>query len=99
MHVRTKLCLVPKSPEDDAEIIAKDACNSSFSHFTVTKNHSLRHVATKKCMHPYWGCPVPLHGERMVLHNECDEERLAFHFEASKLKLYYFVYRCGKNDR
>ena len=91
MHIRTKLCLVPTSPKDNAKIIAKDACNGSFSRFIVTRNQSLRHAATKKCIHPYWGCPVPLNGERMVLHNECDEERLTFHFEASELKLYYSV--------
>ena len=91
MHVDTMLCLVPKSSKDDAEIIAKRKCNSSFAQFAVTRNRSLRHVATNKCIHPFWGCPVPQQDDKVVLHGHCNEERLKFHLMASEYKFIYLV--------
>ena len=84
MHIDTLKCLVPETAKNDPKIIAKNTCNSSFSRFMITGNLSLRHVATRKCVQPYWGCPVPQQGENMVLHNECDLERLQFHLTTRK---------------
>ena len=84
MHVDTSLCLIPENGKDNAKIYAKDNCSSVFSQFKLTGNGSLCHVASKKCVHPFWGCPVPLPGEGMVLHRTCGLERLKFDFVTSK---------------
>lgn len=80
MHVKTSMCLIPESGEDDAKIIAKKECKNLNGAFMLSANLSLQHIKTSKCLHPYWGCPVPSQGEDIVLHTACNEERLKFEF-------------------
>ena len=57
-----------------------DIVSGTSGAFRFTGNMSLQHIRSSKCMHPFWGCPVPSQGEDLVLHSTCDEERLAFMF-------------------
>eukprot|EP00794_Sanderia_malayensis_P005711 gene5711-6411_t len=78
MHVRTGLCVTPETNNDNAKLYLKNNCKHASAVFRFTANMSLQHVKSGKCLHPYWGCPVPAKGEDIVLHAACDEPRLQF---------------------
>lgn len=100
MHVHTSMCLTPEDGKDNAKLVARSDCSGSFSHFMLTRNLSLRHIKTRKCVHPYWGCPVPSQGEDMVLHNACDEERLRFEFiTGNASSVDFFIESCSLNTK
>ena len=80
MHVKTSMCLIPESVKDDAKIVARKECKNLNAAFMISANLSLQHIKSSKCLHPYWGCPVPSQGEDIVLHTACNEERLKFQF-------------------
>ncbi|XP_065071404.1 uncharacterized protein LOC135696062 isoform X1 [Rhopilema esculentum] len=80
LHIASSRCLMPENGKDDAKIIATKDCNNPSTAFMLSGNHSLQHIGTKKCLHPYWGCPVPSQGETVVLHAACNQERLMFEF-------------------
>ena len=86
---------MPENDKDDAKIIATKDCSNPSTAFMLSGNHSLQHIRTKKCLHPYWGCPVPSQGETVVLHAACNQERLMFEFIEGQSKTFQFLFEVN----
>ena len=78
---------MPEYTYDDAAIYLSDDCDSNNSRFVQTDQFSVRHIATGKCIHPYWGALDPAVGTKLVIFRGCDEKRLQFKFTYGKKKL------------
>ena len=106
MHNSTGYCVHPRGgseqPDWGTELVIDSACQvKNAIKFEAGSSKSIKQTSSGLCVHPNGGSPWPSDGTTAVLWNGCDETRLEFDIDTTRMtKLAHNGGRCvtGKTD-
>ena len=79
-HMATGKCVVPTSLGNNARITLTTNCSNEWTQFEQTSGFSMKHVISRKCIHPLNGFANPGINTEIVLLTGCDQDRSQFKF-------------------